>query len=294
MTAAATASHREGSGVLAFLKRRRRAIALAPAWVILVVIAASTLYPLVFVVFTALKSPSDFAVDPLGVPRHPTLGAFRAVIGQGLLGSYAVNSVIITTVSVALVVLVSMCAGFALSFMRFKLRRATLLGIAGLMIQPAALLMIPVVVIVGDFGLIDSYTGIILVYGALGAPFGTYMMYTYMRSVPREIFEAARVDGASMLQTLLRIVAPVLRPAIGALVALDFISFWNEFLFALLLLQDSNKRTMIVGLATLQGQQVLNVPLVSAGMALSILPPLLVFILLHRRLFAGLTAGAIR
>jgi ABC-type glycerol-3-phosphate transport system permease component len=174
------------------------------------------------------------------------------------------------------------------------MRRAALLGIIGLMIQPAALLLIPVIVIIGHLGLTSTYVGIVLVYAALGAPFGTYMMYTYMQAIPRELFEAARVDGASMLQVLGHVVSPLLTPAIGALIALDFISFWNEFLFALVILQEADRRTLVVGLSTLQGQQVLNVPLVSAGMVISIVPPLLVFILLHRKLFSGLTAGAIK
>jgi ABC-type glycerol-3-phosphate transport system permease component len=262
-------------------------------WLMLVLLSISILYPLVFVVFTALKTPSEFATNALGIPRHPTLTSFRQVFDVGI-GRKLVNSAIIAALSVALTVVVSSLAAFALVYMRFSFRKVTLIGIAGLMIQPSALLMIPEVLIVGRLHLTSTYSGIVLVYTALAAPFATYMMYTYMQSIPRELFEAARVDGARLVTVLRIVILPLLIPAIGALIAIDFIAFWNEFLFALLILQNNNVQTVVVGLATLQSPSVFNESLLAAGMALSIIPPLVVFIAFHRRLFRGLTAGGIR
>jgi ABC-type glycerol-3-phosphate transport system permease component len=262
--------------------------------VLLLILAASTLYPLLFILFTSLKSVSEFATNPLGPPSAPTLSTIQEVVSRGLLGTNVVNSLLISTLSVLVVVSISCLAGFALAFLRFPLRRTMLFGIVGLLIQPTALLMIPMVLIVSNLGLISTYLGIVLVYAGLGIPFGTYLMYSYMVSVPRDIIDAARVDGASTLQTLYLVILPLVTPALGALATLNFIGWWNEFLFALLILQDGSQQTVIVALASLQGEHFLHVPLVAAGMLLSIIPPLTVFVALHRRLFSGLTAGAIK
>jgi ABC-type glycerol-3-phosphate transport system permease component len=272
----------------------RRNIFLGVCWIGLALVAAACLYPLVFVAFTSLKSQTEFTINPLGIPSHPTLGAFRTVLKEGFLSTDLVNSFMITSISVAVVVVISSFAAFALVFLRFRWRKFVLFGIVGLMIQPIALLMIPEFLIISHAHLLSSYLGIVLVYAALGVPFGTYMMYTYMLSIPRELFDAARVDGAPLAKILYLVILRLLAPAIFALVALDFISFWNEFLFALLILQNNSVKTVMIGLADLQSLQVVNIPVVAAGMAFSIIPPLTVFILLHRRLFSGLTVGAIK
>jgi ABC-type glycerol-3-phosphate transport system permease component len=274
--------------------RIRQTIRLAPAWVLLAVVAASTLYPLLFILFTSLKSVSEFAINPLGPPSEPTLGNIQEVLSRGLLGTNVLNSLLISTLTVVVVVAISCLAGFALAFLRFRLRRTILLGIVGLLIQPTALLMIPIVLIVSNLGLISTYLGIVLVYAGLGIPFGIYLMYSYMVTVPHEIIDAARVDGASTFQVLYRVAIPVVAPALGALATLSFIGWWNEFLFALLILQDGSQQTVIVALGSLQGEHFLHVPLVAAGMLFSIIPPLTVFVILHRRLFSGLTAGALK
>ncbi len=273
--------------------RRGRKLLRVVAWLWLAAIAVSCLYPLVFVVLTSLKTQTQFSVNPLGIPSSPTLAEFRTVLSDGFLRN-VVNSVIIAGVSVAVVVVISSLAGFVLVFLRFRGRKLVLFGIVGLMIQPIALLMIPEFLIVSRVHLLSSYIGIVLVYAALGAPFATFLMYTYMLSIPRELFEAARLDGASLVKVLFLVIWRLLTPALVALVALDFISFWNEFLFALLILQSNTVKTVMVGLADLQGLQVVNIPLVAAGMAMSIALPLLVFIVLHRRLFSGLTVGALK
>src|SRR5207248_4085766 len=115
--------------------------------------------------------------------------------------------------------------------------RTILLGIVGLLIQPTALLMIPVVLIVSNLGLISTYVGIVLVYAGLGIPFGIYLMYSYMVTVPREIIDAARVDGASTFQVLYRVAIPVVALALGAFASLRFVGWWNDLRFTILVLQ---------------------------------------------------------
>lgn len=274
--------------------RARRVLKLVPAWLLLAILAASMIYPMVFIVLTSLKTISEYASDPVGPPLHPTLENLQIVISRGLLGTNAVNSAIISVLSSTLVLVISCMTGFALTFLRFPLRKALLLGIIGLLIQPTALLMIPMVLLISNLGLLSTYPGIALVYTALGIPFGTYLMYSYMQSVPRDLIDAARVDGASTIRILFQVVVPLVVPALGALGALNFIGYWNEFLFALLILQSGDQTTLIVSLASLQSEHFLNVPIIASGMVISIIPPLAVYAALHRRLFSGLTAGAVR
>jgi ABC-type glycerol-3-phosphate transport system permease component len=269
-------------------------MSLIPAWTLLAILAASIIYPVVFIAFTSLKTMSGYAADPVGPPSQPTLENLQTVVSRGLLGTNAVNSAIISVLSSLGVVVISSMAGFALTFLKFPFRKTLLLGIVGLMIQPTALLMIPMVLTVSNFGLLSTYVGIVLVYMGLGIPFGTYLMYSYMQSTPRDLIDAARVDGASTFNILFQVVIPLVAPALGALATLNFIGFWNEFLFALLILQGGDQTTLIVALASLQSEHFLNVPLIASGMVISILPPLVVFVALHRRLFSGLTAGAVQ
>lgn len=274
--------------------RTRRSLTFVPAWVLLAILAASMIYPLVFIAFTSLKTITGYASDPVGPPVDPTLENLQTVVSRGLLGTNAVNSAIISVLSSLLILVISCMTGFALTFLRFPFRKTLLLGIIGLLIQPTALLMIPMVLLISNLGLLSTYLGIALVYTALGIPFGTYLMYSYMQSVPRDLIDAARVDGASTIRILFQVVVPLVVPALGALGALNFIGFWNEFLFALLILQSGDQTTLIVSLASLQSEHFLNVPIIASGMVISIIPPLAVYVALHRRLFSGLTAGAVK
>ncbi len=274
--------------------RIKRTLRFLPAWLLLALLAASMIYPMVFIGFTSLKTVTGYASDPVGPPLHPTLENLQTVIARGLLGTNAVNSAIISVLSSLLILVISCMTGFALTFLRFPFRKTLLLGIIGLLIQPTALLMIPMVLIISNLGLLSTYPGISFVYTALGIPFGTYLMYSYMQSVPRDLIDAARVDGAPTLRILFQVVVPLVIPALVALGALNFIGYWNEFLFALLILQSGDQTTLIVSLATLQSEHFLNVPVIASGMVISIIPPLVVYAALHRRLFSGLTAGAVR
>jgi multiple sugar transport system permease protein len=189
---------------------------------------------------------------------------------------------------------VASLAGFAIAHLRFPGRAILLIGIIGLMAVPAAVLMIPLYRTVGQLGLIDTYPGLILTYAALNLPFSIYLVASYGAGLPREILEAARVDGAGLWATFRRIAVPLSYPALATLVTLNFLWLWNELLFGLLILQDPAKRTLQVGLATLQGQHTTPIPLLAAGLLVSLGPVLIVFFASQRNLARGLTAGAVK
>jgi ABC-type glycerol-3-phosphate transport system permease component len=257
-------------------------------------LAASTLYPIVFVVFTSLKTPEEYARATLAPPAHPTAAFIVQAWAQANVAQLSLNSLVVVSGGVGVIVAVSTLGGWALSGMRFRFRDVTLLGIVGLMMLPAPVLMIPLFTVVRDLGLFNSRLGLVLVYAAWHAPFATYLMTAYMQGIPRDLVEAAECDGAGPLRTFWSVTLPLARPAILAVVTLTFLWLWNELLFALVILQDEGQRTLMVGLATLQGRFSTPPPLLAAGMLLSMAPALLVFALFQRNLATGLTAGAVK
>jgi ABC-type glycerol-3-phosphate transport system permease component len=204
------------------------------------------------------------------------------------------NSLVVVVAAVALVVVAATLAGWALASMRFPLRRLALLGVIGMMMLPASVLMIPIFGVVRDLGLVNHRLGLVLVYASLHTPFATYLLTSYMQGIPRELEEAATCDGAGPVRVFWQIAVPISRPAILTVVTLTFLWLWNELLFGLLILQDPANRMLMVGLATLQGQSSTEVPLLAAGMLLTMLPALGVFVLFQRNLAVGITAGSVK
>lgn len=272
---------------------RGRAKRLIPS-VLLLPIACSTIYPIVFVVFTALKTNSDYQTNVLGPPRHVTLSFIRQAWNSGQIARTSLNSLEVVVPAIVLIVITSSLAGWALASMRFRGRRLMLLGVIGMMLLPPAVLMVPIFSVVHDLGLLNEKPGLSLVYASLHAPFATYLMTSYMQSIPRELEEAARVDGAGPWRFFLRVALPLSRPAVLTVVTLTFLWLWNEFLFGLILLQDEPRRILMVSLSALQGEFSTGPSLLAAGMLLAMLPTLAVFVIFQRNLASGLTAGAVK
>ena len=196
--------------------------------------------------------------------------------------------------AVALITAISCLAAYALVHFDFPLRKGALVFIVALMALPPTALLIPVFKVVLDASLLNQRLGLILVYTALNLPFSIYLLASFMKSVPTELLNAAKIDGAGILRTLFSIVVPLVRPGLLTLVTLNFLFLWNEFLFSLVILQSETNRTIMVGIAQFQGHYEKNFGIVCAGLLLSMVPPLLIFVFFQRDLARGLTAGAVK
>lgn len=272
----------------------RRVLGRGGALIALSALAASTLYPLVFIVTTSLRTDADYRRTAIGLPREFTLSNLRDAWDRANLGTYAVNSVIVVSSAVVMLTVIAALAGFAFAQLRVPLGRAVLAVIVALMIVPPAVLMIPIFKLVSDLGMVNKFTGVILVYASLNLPFSVYLITTYMRGIPHQIIEAARIDGASALRTFWTIAVPLSRPGLATLATLNFLVLWNELMFSLILLQQDSKRTVMVGISVLKGQYLTSVPIIAAGLLFSIVPPLIIFSLFQRDLVRGLTSGALK
>jgi ABC-type glycerol-3-phosphate transport system permease component len=162
------------------------------------------------------------------------------------------------------------------------------------MVLPPTALMIPIFKVILEAGLLNQRLGLILVYAALGLPFSIYLLASFMKSIPSELLNAARVDGAGPLRILWSVVLPLVFPGLLTLITLNFLFFWNEFLFSLVILQSEANRTIMVGIAQFSGHFGKNFSIVCTGLLLSMVPPLLIFVFFQRSLARGLTAGAVK
>lgn len=253
-------------------------------------------FPLLWLLSTAFKSPREFAsVTPSLLPKHPQLSNFTDAFNeQGLLRSMG-NSLQISLATTVLVIVVSLPVAYALARFRTRLRPITNGWILVSQVFPVILIVIPLFMILRPLHLTNTIPGVVIVYMVWSMPFALWMLQGYVAAVPRELEEAAAVDGASRLRTIVSVVMPLLRPGLIATAMFSFISAWNEFFFALVLLQDPEIKTLPLVLARFVGAegQVQFGPLAAASV-LATVPSLVFFAFLQRRLTSGLLSGAVK
>lgn len=276
------------------VRSARRALGTTGIVLAMVALAASTLYPIAFIVATSLRTNADYRRTAIGIPRQFTFDNILQAWNRAKLGTYAVNSVIVVSAAVVLLTVIAALAGFAFAHLRVPFSRPLLAIVVSLMIVPPVVLMIPIFKLVVDLDMLNTYIGLVLVYASLNLPFSIYLITTYMRGIPDQIIEAAKIDGASAWRAFLSIAVPLSRPGLATLATLNFLVLWNELLFALVLLQQDSKRTVMVGISVLEGQYLTSVPVMAAGLLFSAIPPLIIFTLFQRDLVRGLTAGAVK
>ncbi|MDX2974289.1 carbohydrate ABC transporter permease [Kribbella solani] len=253
-------------------------------------------FPLLWLISSSLKSPQEFAsITPSLLPKHANLSNYTDALNeQGLVRGLG-NSLQISIYSTILVLIVALPVSYALARFRSRLRPLTNGWILVSQVFPVILIVIPLFMILRPLHLTNTIPGVVIVYMVWSLPFALWMLQGYVAAVPRELEEAAAVDGASRLRTIVSIVMPLLRPGLIATAMFTFISAWNEFFFALVLLQDPELKTLPLVLARFVGAegQVQFGPLAAASV-LATVPSLVFFAFLQRRLTSGLLSGAVK
>jgi multiple sugar transport system permease protein len=281
--------HRVGS------LRSERRWALWVAYVSLVVAAIVLLTPPVYMVLTSLKTSAEVA-DLSGNPwivRDPTLDNYLAILGRPMFRQFFYNSAIVTVLVVAITMVVSTLAAFALSRMRFWGSQVLATGVFLTYLVPDTLLFIPLYQIVGGLGLLNSIWGLVLVYPTLTVPFCTWIMIGYFASIPKELDEAALIDGATWPQMLLKIFVPVALPGIIAATIFAFTVSWAAFVYPTTFITQPDAMPLTIGVVSqLIRGDTFNWGQIMAGALLAALPPVIVYAFLMDYYIAGLTAGA--
>lgn len=261
------------------------------AYSILGVLTVFALYPVVGIVSVALHDPASYQPG-LSLPTSFDLTNIERVWRDGHFSSYMRSSAIVSASVIALATPLSIAAGYAFAAMKFRGRdllfAVFLLGL----IIPSETIVIPLYYDLRSLNLIDTYLSLVLPEAALLLAFGTYWMRTFFRSVPRSLFDAARVDGAPTHRVLIHVLLPIARPAILTMVVLYFLWSWNEFLLPLVMISADDLRTAPLGLGFLQGQRSSDVPGLAAGALILSLPVIVVYALLQRHFVRGMLSGA--
>ncbi|MFL6119344.1 carbohydrate ABC transporter permease [Actinophytocola sp.] len=268
--------------------QRRNWLGGLAGWVWLAIVVV----PLYWVLITSFKVQSNYYTsNPMVPPGHPTLGAYQFVLESGFI-TYFVNSVVATAGAVVPAVVFSFMAAYAIVRgwqLRF-LRLVNGLFLMGLAI-PLQATVIPVYLIIIKLHLYDSLLALILPSIAFAIPLSVLVLANFIRDVPKELFEAMRIDGASEWMTMWRLAAPLTRPAILTVTVYNALNIWNGFLLPLVLTQSPDKRTLPLALWSFQGQYSVNVPAIVAAVVLTTLPILILYAFGRRQLLRGLSAG---
>jgi len=257
----------------------------------LLLVCLAALYPIWFIVSTALKTNADYQINPTGLPIHPTLQSLRSIVSDQPLLRWMWNSFLVTVSSVALSTFVALLAAYAAVFGRFRGHRLFLSTSVALMVVPPVTLLVPMFVFMVDTGWINHLQSVIVFYSGLLVPFGIFFLTNFFRTVPLELIEAAAVEGAGPFTVLRRVVLPLSGAATFTLVIVQSIWVWNELLIALVFLQNESARTLMAGLTQFQGRYSTNQPLVLAGALVAIAPIVLLYLAGQRFFVRGLTAG---
>jgi raffinose/stachyose/melibiose transport system permease protein len=257
----------------------------------LIIMALVALYPLYFIVTTALKTNSDYQLDPTGFPSHPTFSSLRSIIEDQPLPRWLWNSFLVTATSVLASTVIAIFAAYAIVFGRFRGHRVFLSTSVALMVVPPVTLLVPMFVFMVDRGFINHLQSVIIFYSGLLIPFAIFFLVNFFRTVPDELIEAASVEGAGPFMVLRSVVLPLAGAATFTLVVVQAIWAWNELLIALVFLQTDNARTLNAGLTQFQGRYSTNQPLILAGALISIAPVVLLYLSGQRFFVRGLTAG---
>lgn len=264
-------------------------------YVILIFLAVLWIVPILTLVLTAIKSKSDFisGLSLFEIPETIAWSNFSNAMVQGRLFKYMKNDLIICLLKVPLGIFISSMAAFALT--RLKLKHATgwfvflLLG----MMLPMQIALVPISIIYNKLNLINTYFGLFYVYIGFGVSFMILIMHGFMKGIDFAIDEAAYIDGASKWQTFSRIILPICKPAIATLFITDFLSTWNEYLLASVIINDNELKTVPVGLMTFVGEHGTDYGYLCAGVLISVIPVMLVYLIFQRYFVEGM-AGAVK
>jgi multiple sugar transport system permease protein len=275
---------------------RHRPIGLtAVLWVTLLVAAIVTVFPFYWMLNTALKPQSEvFLSPPTFVSANWNFSAFATLLIERPFARYFLNSLIVSAGSTVLSVTLAALAAYG--FTRFHIRGASALIVFLLFTKmlPETLLIIPYFRLMSDLGLINSYLALILAYSSFALPFSVWMLIGFFRSIPREIDEAAIIDGASRLVAFWRVILPLARPGLVAVALFTFLISWNAYVWALVLTTDPSMFVLSVGIANMVGEYRVQWNELMAAAVIAALPVMILFVFLEKHLVSVMTAGAVK
>ena len=266
----------------------------APLVLFVVLYTVVTGGPLLWVATMSLRTTAEIFKDPYGLPMPAHWEKFAEAWTKSNYGTYFWNSAIVVVIAVALVTVFGALAAHCLARYNFRGNRLVRFLILSGLVLPPQLVMLALFQILLDINLYNTLTGLILVYVATHIAMTVYILEGFFAQIPQDLFDAARMDGYSDFEIFWRVTMPIGKPAIFTTVTLNFIILWNEFLFAVVLLTDDDKRTLPLGIMHFTGSHQLDVGMVATGLMIAILPIIAIYAFSSETMIKGMTAGAVR
>lgn len=264
-------------------------------WIVAICALAVTLFPFYWMLNTSLKPAAEvFASPPTFVSAHWSLDAYHAVLANRPVARYFLNSLVVAVGSMAISIVLASLAAYGIT--RFFPRGALpfVLFLLFTKMLPETLLIIPYFQLMSDLSLLNTYWALILAYSSFALPFSVWMLIGFFRSIPRELDEAAHIDGAGVLQTFFRVILPLARPGLVAVALFTFLIAWNSYVWALVLTTDSSMFVLSVGIANMVGEYRVQWNELMAAAVMATLPVMALYALLERHLVDAITAGAVK
>ena len=269
---------------------RMHALIINAALVLLALIALAPLLWMLSASFMPVGAASH--LPPPLLPARATLDNYRELFARIGIGHYFINSLIVACAITMLSLLVNTMAGYAFAKLPFRGRERIFAVLLSALVIPAQVTMLPLFLIMKQLHLVNSYGGVVV--PALATVFGIFLVRQYARSIPDELIEAARIDGAGELRIFFQIVMPMLKPVLVTLAIFTFLGAWNDFMWPLIVLTDTSHYTLPVALASLSREHIQDVEMMMAGAVITVLPVLTLFLVLQRYYIQGLLLGSVK
>ena len=279
--------------------RVRRILRDVPVNVFLLIVALLWLIPALGLLVTSFRPAGDFLVSGWwrAIISHPgslTMSNYKDVIQNAGIGDALVTTILISVPTTILVVLVAALAGYAMVFQQWPGRDWVFVAVVGLLVVPLQMALIPVASLYGHIGLYGNIPGVVLFHTAFGLPFAIFLMRNFYTGIPKDLLEAARIDGASEWTMFTRIVLPLGRPALASLAIFQFLWVWNDLLVALVFLGSSTRQPLTVAIFSQLRQFNANIDIIAVASFISLIIPLAVFLAFQRQFVRGVLAGAVK
>ena len=265
------------------------------SYTILLLVGLAVLTPVLWMLSTSLKNDTEiFTIPPRWIPMDVTVIAFQRIWTDYPFARYFFNSFFVVSVSTLISLAFSCLAGYGASRFHFRGKGMFLTFLLVTQMFPSIMLLIPFYKIIQTLGLINTHTALIMTYISFTIPFCSWMMMGYFQSIPKELDEAAAIDGSGRFRTFYQIVLPLALPGVAATAIYSFITGWNEYMFALVLTQSETMKTVPVGIGQLIGQYKVMWNDMMAASLVAIIPLIIIFLFFQRFLISSLTAGAVK
>lgn len=256
--------------------------------------ALVSLYPIFLMISSSLKTNIQILKNPIALPSSVSFAAYTKLIRQISFGTYFWNSIFVSVASVVFILFFAVLASFYIARYPFRWNGALFFFFLLGMMIPIKLGIVPLFLLMKQIGFMNTHWSLISVYTAVGLPLAILILTGFFRTLPKELEEAARMDGSSDFGVMWHVLLPLIRPALGTVMIINFVAAWNDFFFPLIFIQDDMKKTIPVGMLSLFGQYSTDWSILFAGLTLSSLPLIALFFLAAKQFMDGMTAGAVK